>query len=206
MITAMPYATEYVLDLEGMASILIACALAMMFLTVPFWIALSRRIGKRNVWLCTQLLRSLAFAGMLAAPPGAQLPIVFGVVAIGAAFGAGSMIGPSIKADVIDWDEARTGERKEGSYFALWNFATKSGAAVAIALTGLALQWAGFRANVEQTPEVASAIRALFAGLPCVFYGVAAALVLFYRLDEREHTALRVAIAKRRGLEEVRRP
>jgi len=204
MITTMPYATEYVLEMRGMAAILISCALGMMFLTVPLWIALSRRIGKKNVWLCTMLLRSLAFGLMLASPPGARFPIFFGVVAIGAAFGAGGMIGPSIKADVIDWDEARTGERKEGTYFALWNFATKSGAAVAVAMAGLALQWAGFRANVEQTPEVASAIRTLFAGLPCLLYGIAAVLVLYYRLDEREHGALRTAIAERRLEEESR--
>ena len=31
-------------------------------------------------------------------------------------------IGPSIKGDVIDYDEYLTGERKEGTYFAAANF------------------------------------------------------------------------------------
>jgi len=39
----------------------------------------------------------------------------------GLAAGCGG-IGPSVQGDVIDYDEHRTGERKEGSYFAAWNF------------------------------------------------------------------------------------
>ena len=29
---------------------------------------------------------------------------------------------------LIDWDEVRTDQRREGSYFAVWGFATKLGA------------------------------------------------------------------------------
>ncbi len=51
--------------------------------------------------------------------------LVFG----GASFGNYVALPASIVADLIDWDEARTGLRREASYFALWAFATKFGSA-----------------------------------------------------------------------------
>jgi Na+/melibiose symporter-like transporter len=37
---------------------------------------------------------------------------------------------------VIDYDELVTGERKEGAYFALWNFAQKSASGITLMVTG----------------------------------------------------------------------
>ena len=54
------------------------------------------------------------------------------------------MMGPSIQADVIDWDEHATGERKEGSYFAAWNFVFKVATGLTQALTGFVLTFSGY--------------------------------------------------------------
>jgi Na+/melibiose symporter-like transporter len=53
------------------------------------------------------------------------------MMSIGALFGCGAMLAPAVEADVIDDDERRTGERKEGSYFASWNLATRASALLA---------------------------------------------------------------------------
>jgi GPH family glycoside/pentoside/hexuronide:cation symporter len=127
-----------------------------------------------------------------------------GVLAIASAYAGGNMLGPSMKADVIDYDEYRTGQRKEGAYFATWSFVTKGGAAAAIALTGVALELAGFRANEQQTADAAPAIRGVFAGAPCLCYALAAGLILRFRLDARDHAELRAAIAARAERERVR--
>ena len=103
--------------------------------------------------------------------------MVINVAIIGALFGCGAMLGPSIKADIIDDDERRTGERKEGSYFAAWNLASKAALGAAVILSGAVLQWVGFEPNAVQRPLVTGGIRALFGGLPCVFYLVAAILL-----------------------------
>jgi GPH family glycoside/pentoside/hexuronide:cation symporter len=198
MVTTMPYATEYWFDLPGKAGILVGSAVVMMIVSVPFWPVLSRRFGKRNVWITTMVMRSVAFLGLFLAAPGQLLPILVGVILIGSAFGGGSVLGPSIKADVIDWDEARTGQRKEGAYFAAWNLSLKLGGGLAIGMTGLALQLGGFEANVQQSDQTILVIRALYAGLPCVFYALAAVLLARFSLDERAHAEVREAIAQRR--------
>ena len=52
-------------------------------------------------------------------------------------------IGPSVQGDVIDYDEYKTGERKEGSYFAVWNFTYKSALGFMLLLTGFVLEASG---------------------------------------------------------------
>ena len=76
----------------------------------------------------------------------------------------------SMVADVIDYDEVGTGQRREGSYFAIWGFATKLGNAV----TGFAalqvLEHVGYVPGVEQTPTVKTWMLVMYSWFPAAFY------------------------------------
>jgi len=132
-----------------------------------------------------------------------QLARVVLSIFAGLAAGAGGTIGPSVQGDVIDYDEHLTGERKEGSYFAAWNFVYKSAMGVMLALTGFVLQAAGFVPNVEQTMVVKLAIVSLYGLFPLICYVVGATLFSRFRLDEAAHAEIRsqldaASLAKRR--------
>ena len=74
----------------------------------------------------------------------ARLTLIIVMAAFaGLAAGFGGTIGPSVQGDVIDYDEYKTGERKEGLYFAVWNFTYKSALGFMLLLTGFALEAAG---------------------------------------------------------------
>lgn len=182
MTTSLPYANDYALQQSGTTSFLLLGAIGAMLLTVPLWLALARRYGKLRVWIGSLAVRSLAFGSMAFVGEGGGLTMVVSVVVIGAMFGCGVMLSPAVKSDVIDDDERRSGQRKEGAYFAAWNLATKGAAGAAIALSGTVLSVSGFAPNVEQAPAALLGIRALFAGLPCLFYGVAAVLLSGFSL------------------------
>ncbi len=160
LITSVPYANEYVLDGRGLTGGYVGAAIAAALVFYPIWFPLSRRFGKRNPWIAATALKAAAFGTLMLLQPGQWGLLFFLIVLIGALQGAGGILGPSIKADVIDYDEYCTAERKEGAYFAIWNLATKSAAAGAIVLAGFALQLADFRPNVPQEPEAQLAIRA----------------------------------------------
>lgn len=197
MITVFPYATEYDFLLPGMTSIFLAAALVVMASTIPMWLPISRRMGKRNLWALTMGLKALAFGGLLFAPIGLWWPLIAAVLVIGACHGCGTMVGPSIQADVVDYDELHTGQRKEGAYFASWNLAFKVAGAGAIVLTGFLLQLSGFQANVVQSQTTLSTMRLLFAGAPFASYVVASLLLLRFSLNEREHGEVRAALLLR---------
>ena len=87
------------------------------------------------------------------------------------------MVGPSIQADVIDYDEYKTGQRKEGAYFAAWNFVYKSATGITIMTTLWVLDIVGFMPNVEQTDGVKLAIISLYSLAPFACYVVGAGLL-----------------------------
>ena len=109
------------------------------------------------------------------------------------------MLLPSIQADVVDWDELQTGERKEGVYFSLWHFSAKVAAGIAGLGVGLALQSSGFVANQPQRPGAELAMRVIMSGVPFVCYGAGALVFLRFALTRAAHAAIRQALDARGG-------
>jgi GPH family glycoside/pentoside/hexuronide:cation symporter len=84
---------------------------------------------------------------------------------------------PTLLAAVIDEDASRTGERKEGVYFAAWNFVQKCSGALVVLLLGASLQLAGFEPNVAQGPSADLAIRLCLSALPASMFALGAVLL-----------------------------
>ena len=192
MVATMPFYIQYVALREGQTALFMGGALGAMLLTIPLWLALARRHGKQRLWHVSLLGRAAAFGAVLVLPAHLAV-LVANVALIGALFGCGAMLGPAVKADVIDDDEERTGQRKEGTYFASWNLAAKAAAGAAVMLSGALLQAVGFEPNAAQAPLARAGILALFGGLPCAFYLLAAALLaqlsLYRGVPAREASA-----------------
>jgi GPH family glycoside/pentoside/hexuronide:cation symporter len=116
---------------------------------------------------------------------------------LGVTGGIGAVVAPSIKADIIDYDEYLTGERKEGTYLAVWNLIRKGAASITALITGFTLQLSGFEPNVAQSEETQFAMRALFSLLPASCYIIGAILFIRFSLNEKEHTEIRRQIDAR---------
>jgi GPH family glycoside/pentoside/hexuronide:cation symporter len=177
MTTTMPFYIQYVMAREGQAALFMGGALGAMLASIPVWLVLARRFGKLRVWLGSLYGRAACFGAVAAVPDAGLAVLVTNMLLIGALFGCGAMLAPAVQADVIDDDERRTGERKEGTYFASWNFAAKASAGAAVILSGAVLQAVAFEPNAVQAPLARSGILMLFGGFPCAFYLLAAALL-----------------------------
>ena len=103
------------------------------------------------------------------------------------------MVAPAIIADIVDFDEYLTKERKEGTYSAVWNMVRKGATSLPAVATGFVLQAIGFEPNAEQTESTKFALRALFALLPACGYLLGAALFTRFKFNEKEHTEIRNA-------------
>lgn len=173
-------------------------------ISVPMWIPLSRRFGKIRIWIFSMLLTGLSFGVMFSLP---FIPeettriwvIVLAAIFAGLAAGCGGTVGPSIQGDVIDYDEYLTGERKEGSYFSVWSFVSKSATGVMLLLTGFVLQASGFAPNVEQTMTAKVAMVSLYSLFPLVCYAIGSVMMIRFKLDETEHARIRVELQRRRA-------
>ena len=147
-------------------------------------------------------LTGLSFGGMFMLPfletMDAKIVVIF-VLAFfaGLSAGCGGTIAPSIQSDIIDYDEYLTGERKEGSYFAAFNFSYKSATGVMIFITGYVLQFSGFVPNAEQTMTVQVAMVTLYGLFPLVCYAIGTLLFSRFTLDENEHARIRKELRER---------
>lgn len=195
-VVMLPYLTEYVLETPGATAYYLFAAIATTLITLPAWVPLSRRFGKAPVWAATLLVKTLVFAGMAFLTSGSWLLIGGLTLVFGAATGGGAVLGPSLKADVVDSDEARTGERKEGTFFAAWGLAIKLAVGFAILISGLVLSGLGFRPNVAQTPEVLFGLKATVSLLPVACHLLAIALLARLRMDEATHAEIRRRIGE----------
>ena len=99
-----------------------------------------------------------------------------------------------MQGDVIDYDELRTGERKEGSYFAAWNFVYKSAIGVMLALTGFVLELSGFVPNQPQTMTTQLWMVGLYGIFPLVCYTIGAILFSRFNLDEAAYQQIRAEL------------
>jgi len=174
--TMAPYIAEYLLRRPDIVGILPATYVISGVLTIPIWVRISRSAGTRDTWMIAMLLAAASFGGMMFVGAGDLTLLMLLLVVAGSAMGCGSVLSSSIMADLIDVDEHRTGERKEGVYSASMNFALRIGNSLATAVSGLVLSMAGFLPNAEQSAESLLGIRILFAGLPCLGFLVGMAL------------------------------
>lgn len=161
---------------------------------LPLWVKLASRIGKKNAWLLSMAVNTAAFIGVFFLGPGDAWIYGILVVASGIGFGATLALPSALQADVIDYDELISGQRREGRYVGLWSVAKKLAAAVGVGAGLLALGAAGYSPNVEQSETVKWVIRTFYALIPSVCNVVAMAIVVFYPLSNAVHRKIILAI------------
>ena len=193
-----PYMADYVIGNISFP-LVVATYMVAQTASVPIWAPLSRRFGKKTLWLFSMLVTSGGF-GLFFFVGAGDVEMTFVLAAlVGAAAGCGNTIAPSVQSDIVDYDEWKTGERKEGGYFAGFNFVQKGAAGATIMLTGFVLQFSGYVPNVEQTEVAQLAIRSLYALFPLACYLIGAILFLRFSLDEEAHGKIRSELEARRA-------
>ena len=173
---------------------------------LPGWIVLSRRTSKKKAWLASMAINTGAFIGVFFLGPGDAA--IYGVLVVlsGIGFGATLAIPSAIQADVIDYDELLTGERREGQYIGLWSISKKLAAALGVGVGLAALGMAGYTPNVEQSEQVRFTLRALYALVPSICNIVAFLIAMAYPIDSQVHKDIRNAIVLRQKGEPVVNP
>lgn len=197
LMTIMPFLSEYVLMTPEWTFAYIGTLFVSAIVGVPLWIRIKPRGGKKGGLILAMATIGFGIAALWFAGEG-DIAIVFAVAAVGGLASAGTdVLFPSIQADVIDWDELQTGERKEGAYFAAWAFSAKAAGALSAALVAFALPAIGFVPNAVQTPEAKEGMRLLAALGPAFLYALGILLFLGFRLGEREHAQIQAALRVR---------
>ena len=190
--TTAPYGAEYLMgDPARLASFLGSFAIAAL-VGIPCWAPLSRRFGKRPTWMAARALEAVFFSCFFFIDTMPAWAVIAVASCAGFLEGGGGVLLTSLEADVIDYDEARTGERKEGTYFAVWSLTAKTALSVAVLVVGVSLEVAGFEPGVAQSDASRMAIRLLMSVVPAIFLLLGVVAIARFDLDEQAHRALRL--------------
>lgn len=195
-----PLYLEHVLEAGPVArGVLILTYFVAGVAAIPLWLRLSRRIGKHRTWCAAMALACAAFVWVPLLPPGA-IAIFFCVcVVTGMALGADLALPPAMQADVIDFDSARTGERRAGLFFAAWSMATKLALACAVGFAFPALELLGFRTDGDNDRTALLALAVIYAGLPTVLKTIAILVAWHHPITARRQQTIRRLLERRQA-------
>ncbi|MEE3502460.1 MFS transporter [Acidiphilium acidophilum] len=166
-------------------------------LSVPLWLKASARIGKHLTWAGAMAMSGIAFAFVPAILHVPHVLILFGIISVftGAGLGADFTIPPAIQADVVDVDEAASGEQRAGIYFAAATMAQKAGNALAPGLAFPVLGLVGFSTRGGNDLAQDATLMVLYCGIPATLKLVAAAIMWRFPIDRAAQQELRATIA-----------
>lgn len=184
------YFLAYWLDASQLLPVFLLVYFGVGMVCLPGWVWLSRRRGKKVTWLAAMAVNAGFFSFVSLLSPGQVLE--YGIlVALSGIGGVAVLAMPySMQADVIDHDELRTGERREGLYGGLWSIAEKTAAGLGLGLAMLTLDAVGYRPNHEQSPLVLDVLRVLYIGVPCACMALGFWIARRYPLDRQTHQAI----------------
>lgn len=198
---AMAYFSRYVLEAgDGALGNYFMASTAAMVLSMPVWVRLSARAGKKACYIAAMAGFGLAHLSWLLAGAGEPVAGVL-VRAVFSGFSGGGMIlcAYALLSDAVRYDYVQSGQRREGAFAGFTTLFDKLSAAAAVAAMGGFLSAMGYvsssgAAAVVQSDSAVLAVMLCVAVVPALAMGAAILVMLRYDLDPADLVAAEVAL------------
>lgn len=181
-------------SLQLKLTILVPFGLAMSISSIiaaPLLVKFSKARGKRAAYfLASTVYVIYSFSWVLAVPGEPLWALVLRGLVVGVAATGNVMIAMSMLTDIINYDAKQTGQRREGSYTAVYTFTEKLTGAMGPLLVGTMLSVAGFNnklpPDVPQSGDVTDALLLTTAVLPGGLGIIAMLILAGYKLRQED--------------------
>ena len=202
--TSLLYYFRYIYGDEGAFQIALPILLGAAVLAIPIWVRISKRIGKKlsyNIGMGIFALGVLIFF-LVGHRSGVQFSYVLMFLA-GLGFATHYVMPFSIVPDVVEWDYAERGVRREGVFYGMWTFSSKIGQAVGIALSGWVLTIFGYQESVAGVPAATQSesamlgIRLLTGPFPAFFFIAGVVVLSFFPITNRKYQEIMEQVRRR---------
>jgi len=156
--------------------------------SIFFWRWLGNRITKRTAFMIGMVGEVSTMMIWLIATPENSYQIVVARGLLSGFFGSAILLNSqAMWLDTIDYDQQRTGLRREGMYTSVYVFVERLGYSLGPLALGFLLSGMGFDKNLPLNAQPDSAQLAVTIGLvwiPAIAYALGFVLLLFYKLPE----------------------
>lgn len=174
------------------------CSMIVIYLTT----VISKRIGKRNTFFITIPISIFGY-GLKWIGYNQEMPYLMLISAPFVTFGLGSLftLMNSMVADVCDLDELNTGDRREGTFSAVYWWMVKLGVAMASLISGFLFNAIGFDQglNLGQSENTLFWMRICDVGIPMVTSLIAIGVLATFNISEHRAYDIRQQIERRRA-------
>lgn len=199
------YVANYYFQAPEQANYLVLSTQTCTILFVPVVVWLARRTDKRRTFVLGSGVWSLMLLGISALRPD-QLGLAY-VLAGLSGFGIATtyVIPWAMVPDIIEHDEAQTGQRREGSFYAFASFFQKLGTGAALWAMGQALAWSGYVSPAPggalpvQPASALTALRVFVGPVPAALLLLAMGFAWAYPISREAHRDLLRSLAERDG-------
>jgi len=197
------YFASYYLRVPEQANyfVLVAEGAAILFIPAVVWLA--RRLDKRRAFIWGCAWWAVVLLGIFALQPQ-QVGLAYVLAALsGAGIATAYVIPWAMVPDIVEVDQAQTGQRREGSYYAFASFFQKLATGFAIWAMGQTLAWTGYltpqagQALPEQPAAAVTAIRWFAGPVPVVLLALAVLFAWRYSITRESHRQLLQELAER---------
>lgn len=162
---------------------------------------LLRRFDKKALMIIANLLAAASMCASYLIPVSEfSLTLIFYTVGI-FAFGVIITLLFAMYTDCAEYGEWETGKNNAGLTVSASMFSLKAGSAFGSAIPLAILSWFSFNNELPQQPQEAlEGIQVMFNVVPALFFGLAGALMLGYKIDRQLLAQIERELAERRAI------
>jgi len=197
------YFANYYLRIPEQANYFVLVAQGSAILFIPLTVWLAKKTDKRRAFILGSAAWIFVLLGIFSLGPS-QISLAYLLAALsGMGIATAYVIPWAMVPDVVEYDQVRTGQRREGSYYAFASFFQKLATGAAIWALGQALAWASYITPTPgeplpvQSPEAVQAIRFFIGPVPVILLLLGILCAWFYPISRESHHALLEEIAER---------
>jgi GPH family glycoside/pentoside/hexuronide:cation symporter len=199
------YFASYYLRVPEQANYFVLAAQGSAILFIPIVVTISRRLDKRRAFMVGTLSWIIVLL-LISTLQSDQLSLAY-LLAFLAGFGiATAYVVPwSMVPDVVEYDQVRSGQRNEGSYYAFASFFQKLATGAALWGMGMALALTGYITPILSGPtpvqpqEAVNVIRLFIGPIPAVLLFFAMLFAWKYPITRESHRATLRQLAEQDG-------
>jgi len=169
---------------------------------IPLFRWLSERIGKiKCLYIAVGMVLFSACTTWWIFNPNYPYLMLLNTVFIGAGYAGLWLMLPSMQIDVVDLDELKTGERREGSFASIFSWILKVAFCIGFLISGPLLELTGFDAAIEgaQPESVYLHMRIGYIAIPVTALVLALLLLKYFPITPEKAAEIREQLEARRG-------
>lgn len=174
-------------------------------LCIPVWLWVARRRNKREAYMLGMTFWVMVQLLIFTIPPGGTTFLLAAAALAGLGVSAAYTLPDSLFADVIEWDELRTGRRREGIFYGIRTLIRKLTGALVIFITLQLLGWSGYASpppgalQFTQTASALQMIRLLVSPFGATMLCGTILLAWLFPLSREKYTRIQRLLERRRA-------